>query len=69
MDTAHHHVHSDPSSAYRACEDRGKFAINDRYNPSDKIDIADYYMKQNGFAPIGSTCLPGAFATHTMASQ
>ena len=45
-------MHSDPSNAYRAFEDRGEFAINDGYNPSDKIDIADYYMKQNGVAPM-----------------
>ncbi|KAL0029460.1 hypothetical protein WJX77_009574 [Trebouxia sp. C0004] len=34
-----------------ACEDRGSFAINDGYSPSDKIDIANHYMLQNGVAP------------------
>ena len=35
----------------RACEDRGNFAINDGYSPSDKVDIANHYMLQNGIAP------------------
>ncbi|KAL3161218.1 hypothetical protein ABBQ38_009585 [Trebouxia sp. C0009 RCD-2024] len=35
----------------KAGEDR-EFAINDGYNPSDKIDIVYCNMKQNGVAPM-----------------
>ena len=35
----------------RACEDRGNVATHEGYSQFDKVDIANYYMQQNGVAP------------------